>query len=305
MNYFIGVDIGGTKTAIGLVTMDGEVRDKKVLPTDQSLPPFQMIDRITTSIEELVEVNNISVSQVVGLGIGAPGPLDAVEGMLTCPPNLPDWKAIPIVKKLKEKFPFPIYFQNDASAAALGEKWLGAAQGATNFLYMTISTGIGAGIVIDGKLYTGTRGNAGDIGHMVVDPSYGTCTCGQEGCLEWIASGTAISRLGSEVAGKQLTTAEVFKLYDDGYEKIVPMMEKVFTRLGMGCVSLINTFEPEMIVFGGGVSKVGETLLTPVNDYISNYALGPVGRNTKVVQAKLKDDIGIIGAAALVKHSLK
>lgn len=300
MKYSIGVDIGGTKVAIAVVNENGEIASETVIPTDLSIEPKEMIERICEEINNVVAQSTIGLDEVIGIGIGAPGPLDSHNGMITCPPNLKTWVDIPIRKLVEQSFPgMPVILENDANAAALAEKWIGAAKGNDNFTYITISTGIGAGMIVDGKLLKGLRGNAGDIGHSVIDPSFGQCSCGQYGCLESIASGTAIAKLGSEIMGKDLSTIEIFDLYAAGNPEIVEFIERIFRVLGATCVKMINTLDPEKIVIGGGVSKVGNPLFNSIRDYVSKYALNPAGRNTEIVPAKLDQSSGVIGAAAL------
>lgn len=300
MKYSIGVDIGGTKVAIAVVTEDGKIIKDTVIPTDLTIAPEEMIGRICDTITTVVADSKIDSADIVGIGMGAPGPLDSKAGMITCPPNLKTWVNIPIKKIVEEKLSIPVTLENDANAAALAEKWVGAATDTDNFTYITISTGIGAGVIVEGRLLRGLKGNAGDIGHTVVDPSYGTCPCGQDGCLEWIASGTAIARQGTEILGRDVSTQEIFELYEQGDAKIVPFIDGVLTVLGQACVTVINTFDPEKIVIGGGVSKVGDTLFKPIQDYVSKKALNPTGRQTKIVPAKLDQSSGVIGAAALL-----
>ncbi|MBU5465397.1 ROK family protein [Virgibacillus sp. MSJ-26] len=299
MKYFIGVDIGGTKVAIAVVSETGKILKQNVIPTELTILPKEMIMKISNSIREILAQTEIVKNDIIGIGIGSPGPLDAKEGLITHPPNLQNWRNVPIVKWMKEWWSVPIILENDANAAALAEKWLGAAQDNQNFVYMTVSTGIGSGIIADGKIYHGASGNAGDIGHTVVDPSFGQCSCGQYGCLESIASGTAIAKRGSDILGKQVTTKDVFTLYDEGHLKIVAFINKVFKVLGVACVSIINTFDPEKIVIGGGVSQVEAPLFEMIRDYVRNYALNPNGRNTTIVKAELDQNAGVIGAAAL------
>src|SRR5699024_10610358 len=177
--------------------------------------------------------------------------------------------------------------------------WIGAAKDNNYYTYITVSTGSGAVIYADGKLLRGLKGNAGDIGHTVIDPSFGRCSCGQYGCLESIASGTAIAKRSSEIIGKNVSTKEVFALYREGNEKVIEYIDKVLRVLGVACVSVINTFDSEKVVIGGGVSKVGDILFDPIRSYVSKYALNPKGRRAKIVPAKLKQDAGLIGAAAL------
>lgn len=299
MTYAIGVDIGGTKIAIGVVERTGRLIKQSVIPTDLSIPPFDMISKINSEIKYIIKKTNILVDDIKGIGIGAPGPLNSKSGIIICPPNLPTWLNIPIQKWVGNEFPFPVKLENDANAATLAEKWIGAGQGHDNFIYMTVSTGIGSGIISDGKLLRGRKGNAGDIGHMVVDPSYGKCTCGQYGCLEWIASGTAISREGSKIMDEPLSTKEIFELYKKDQPDIVSYINSVLDVLGKGCVTLINTFDTEKIIIGGGVSKVGNMLFNPIRRYVQSHALNPDGRNTEIVQSHLKQNSGVLGAAAL------
>ncbi|MNO62732.1 Glucokinase [compost metagenome] len=300
MQHAAGIDIGGTKTAIGIIDHQGNVIAKKTIPTDQSVNPDVMIDRIADALKELLSVNQIDETELLGIGIGAPGPLNTKEGTIVEPPNLPGWWNFAIVSSMKRHFAVPVHFENDATAAALAEKWLGAAKKADNFIYITISTGIGAGIYSHGRLITGATGNAGDVGHLVIDPAAGTCVCGQQGCWEHIASGTAIARQAGLLLGRDITSREVFDLAAKGHAQMKTLVEQVFHYIGIGCVTLINTFDPEMLVIGGGVSQVGDTLFDHIREYVSRHALNPTGRETPVVPAAMLQDAGLIGAAALV-----
>jgi glucokinase len=301
--YAIGVDIGGTKIAIGLVDRTGRVRAEKTLPTNLSIPPSKMVQQIISALKQLVKESGKVDKQIAGIGIGAPGPLDAKNGTITCPPNLHSWINVPIVEMFTRDFSIPIFLENDANAAALAEKWVGAARESENFLYMTISTGIGAGIFLDGKLIAGFRGNAGDVGHIVIDPAYGTCPCGQQGCFEWIASGTAIARQASHLLGRQISAKEAFQLYSQNHLATKSLIDQIFNKIGVGCVTLINLFDPEMIVIGGGVTQVGEPLFAAVQKYVSQYALNPSGRKTKILPSLLDQNTGLVGAAALVFYN--
>lgn len=303
MSIAVGIDIGGTKVAFGFADEKGAVHAKGSLKTDLSVSPGEMITRIADAVKQLAEQNGLSFSEMKGIGVGAPGPLDTNNGKLTCPPNLKSWWDFPVVEALESHLPLPIKMENDATAAALAEKWLGAAQDSDHFIFLTISTGIGAGIYLHGKLLTGSTGNAGDAGHMIVDPAGGVCTCGQAGCWEWIASGTAITRQATELLGRDVTSKEAFELAAQGDSQMSELVNRVFTYIGMGCVSLINILDPNKIVIGGGVSQVGEPLFAAVQSYISKYALNPSGRQTAIVPAQLQQDAGLIGAAALIQQA--
>ncbi len=299
MNYSIGVDIGGTKVAIAIVNQNGEIMQGKVIPTDLTISAEKMITGICDEIKQLIAQSTVLEKEMIGIGIGAPGPLDSKNGMITCPPNLQTWRDIPIQQLVQQSFSIPVTLENDANAAALAEKWIGAGKGNDDFTYITVSTGVGSGIVADGKLLRGRKGNAGDIGHTVVDPSFGQCACGQYGCLESIVSGTAIAKRGSEIMNEDLTSKEIFDLYAAWDSKIVDYIESVLRVLGVACVSIINTLDPEKIVIGGGVSKVGAPLFDSVQAYVNQYALNPTGRQTEIVPAQLGENAGVIGAAAL------
>src|SRR5699024_932075 len=299
MDYSIGVDIGGTKVAIAIVNQNGEIMQGKVIPTDLTISAEKMIAVMCDKINKITDQSTVVYKEIIGIGIGAPVPLDSKNGMITCPPNLQTWRDIPIQQLVQQSFSIPVTLENDANVAALAEKWIGAGQGNDDFTYITVSTGVGSGIVADGKLLRGRKGNAGDIGHTVVVPSLGQCSCGQYGCLESIVSGTAIAKRGSSIMNEDLTTKEVFDLYAAGHSKIVDYIESVLRVLGVACVSIINTLDPEKIVIGGGVSNVGAPLFDSVQAYVNQYALNPTGRQTEIVPAQLGENAGVVGAAAL------
>ncbi|WP_055110036.1 ROK family protein [Paenibacillus ihumii] len=300
MTYAIGIDIGGTKTAIGIVDSHGTICAKTSLPTDLTIDPHVMVSRIADAAKQLLAEQSLDERQIAGIGVGAPGPLNTKTGYIVKPPNMKAWHDFPLLNSLKRHFKLPIKFENDATAAALAEKWLGAARDAEHFIFITISTGIGAGIFSHGRLITGSTGNAGDVGHLVIDPSAGDCVCGQQGCWEFVASGTAIARQASRLLGRDITSKEVFELAQEGHADMKKLTEQAFRYIGIGCVTLINTFDPEKVVIGGGVSQVGEPLFSAVQDYVRSCALNPSGQSTPIVPAALNQDAGLIGAAALI-----
>lgn len=301
MDYAIGIDIGGTKTALGLISSEGQVLSKTSLHTDLSINPSEMVDKIASAVNHLLFNNDLQQTDLKGIGIGAPGPLNTKLGMIAEPPNLKSWWNFPIIHSFERYFQVPITLENDATAAALAEKWLGAATTFDHFIYITISTGIGAGIFSHGRLITGATGNAGDIGHFVIDSNGALCGCGQRGCFEFIASGTAIAREASLLLNRPITSKEVFELALSGQnDTLKALVDRVFNYIGIGCVTLINTFDPELLIIGGGVSQVGSPLFEAVNSYIKRHALNPSGRNIQAVPATLQQDAGLIGAAALI-----
>lgn len=301
MRQAIGIDIGGTNVAVGLVDASGRVQAQQTIAMDQELPPLDMIAKIGSLIAQLLDQAGITSQELSGIGIGAPGPIDAHRGIITCPPNLPNWRQVPIVAQLERRFGVPVALANDANAATLGEKWVGAAQENNHFVCMTIGTGIGAGIFLNGQLLQGTTGNAAELGHIVLNPNTEeNCTCGQKGCFEWHASGTAIARKASALLGRRVTAQEVFELYRSGQPAIVPLVEEVFHYIGVACVTLVNLLEPEKIIIGGGVAQAGAPLFAYVRKYVSKYPLNPGSRQVHIVPAGLRTNAGIIGAASLI-----
>ncbi|BCJ85679.1 ROK family protein [Effusibacillus dendaii] len=262
-SYAVGVDVGGTKIAIGIVNDSGSVKEQMILQTNKEKDPNKMIGYMAQSIQKLLDTARVSVEQLAGIGIGAPGPLDVKTGVISCPPNLPSWVDVPVVEAFKRKFSVPIVLDNDANAAALAEKRYGEAQENESFVYLTISTGIGAGLYLDGKLVSGSRGNASDIGHTVIDPSYGTCTCGPKGCFEWIASGTAIARRASELRGPPpYNQTSLCFVQCRRCQDCAICGTSVYIYRSWMCHTHQSVWSGE-IVIGGGVSEVGDPLFLP------------------------------------------
>ena len=190
-NYVIGVDLGGTKISTALSTFEGNIISQTVVPTNASEGELPVLNRIISSINEVINGANITINEVEAIGIGSPGPLDAKKGLIITTPNLP-FKNYNLVQPIKERFNVPVYLDNDANVAAIGEFMFGAGKGKENIVFFTVSTGVGGGAVLNGQAYRGNTSNALEIGHMTVAPDGPRCGCGNVGCLEAVASGTAI-----------------------------------------------------------------------------------------------------------------
>ncbi|MBP3953146.1 ROK family protein [Bacillus suaedae] len=299
-DYAVGIDIGGTKVAIGLVDDQGVIQAQKTIKMNQNIPPTEMVREMIDSLRELLLSVGINQSELKGIGIGAPGPLNSSQGIIISPPNLPKWRDFHLVDEMKKYVDLPIRLENDANAAAVAEKWVGAAQKDDSFVYLTISTGIGAGIFLDGKLISGRTGNAGEFGHVVLDASQDPCDCGQRGCWTSLASGTAIAKRASMILGKPVTTEEVIELAKLGDPQMSLFIQDTFEYIGMGCVTIINSLDPGKVIIGGGVSQAGDLLFATVREYVRMYALNPSGRDTEIVEAELGQMSGLVGAAGLV-----
>jgi glucokinase len=306
MGRCIGVDVGGTKIAAARVEPDGSVSRRFRTETRAAEGPDRVIERICQGIECVM-----GEEAVDGIGIACPGPLDSRSGVVLSPPNLPGWERIPLKERLEDRFQVPVCMENDANAAAWGEYLLGAGRGADPMIYITVSTGIGGGVVLDGALYRGADTYAGEIGHMIVDPQGAPCGCGRRGCLEAMASGTALARAAAEAlrngdgrirewSGGSLPRAEhVFAAFREGDEVASRIIDDGIRYLAIGLANVVHLLNPRVIVIGGGVAGAGEMFFTPLRERLSNSLMPSFADTFELRPAELGADAGVIGAAAL------
>lgn len=311
--FVIGVDLGGTKINTGIIDESGKIILSIKVPTLAKEGPYPVIERIKKSIYDVLIEANMKLEDIKGIGIISPGPIDSEKGLVVNPSNLPGWDHIPIVKLLKEEFKLPVMLDNDANAAALAEYMFGSGRGLKNFVYITISTGIGGGIIINGKLYRGTNSNAGEVGHMTINYNGPKCNCGNFGCFETYASGTAIARyakkavfdnrttLIKELAGEnEITAQHVFEAAIKEDPVAIELIDEEAFYLGVGISNIIAFANPERIALGGGVSKQWDMFYNRMMETINERALKPMIDVCQIVKSELKDDIGILGAAAII-----
>jgi glucokinase len=303
----IGLDVGGTKTAALRITADGTVEARTVLPTPAS-------DQVATLATLDAAVSEVLVEGVSAIGVGAAGLVDVRAGVLLSSPNLA-WRDVPLLDRLAGTFGLPVTVDNDATAAAWAESRLGASRGSRDSLFVGVGTGIGGGIVMDGRLLRGAHGFAGEIGHVIVDPAGPLCGCGNRGCWEQVASGLAISRSGRRAVSEHPTssiarlaegdavgaTGEVVaRAAQEGDEIAIAILAEVGRRLGEGVAGLVNVLDPEVVVVGGGAAEAGDLLLDPAREA---YRAAVEGRDRRpavpIVPAELGNDAGAIGAALL------
>ena len=306
--YVIGVDLGGTKISTAISTIEGNILANVVLPTKAEEGEVAVLGRIIQSIDEVIVGSSTSIDEVEAIGIGSPGPLDAKKGIIITTPNLP-FKDYTLVQPLKEKYNIPVYLDNDANAAAIGEYMFGAGKGKESIIYFTVSTGVGGGAVLDGKVYRGHTSNALEIGHTTVDPNGPRCNCGNLGCLEAMSSGTAIAKKGKEAVSTNVETSlkkydtitsyEVFKEAEAGDEVAKDIIDNALTYLGIGVANAIATFDPEMIIIGGGVSKAGDIVFDTVKKVVNKRCFKSMAESCEIVPAGLGSDAGVVGAVAL------
>lgn len=308
----LAIDLGGTKIVAAIISSSGRVMAKEYHLTLASEGPQAVTNRLLSAIDHLLSESHVSLSKLDSISIAAAGAIDSDRGLVTSSPNLPGWSDVPLKDIVSGQFGVSTYLLNDASAAALGEHRLGAGRGTANLIHMTVGTGIGGGIIIGGKLYLGTGGSAGEIGHMVIDVNGPECRCGNFGCLEVMASGTAIAReairrlrdgenstLSDMVAAKieNITAREVGLAAQSGDRLASEVILRAATYLGVGVVNVVNIFNPEMIVIGGSVAKMGDILLNPVKKLVAQKAFRLAAQAVRIVPARLGDDAGVVGAA--------
>ena len=295
----IGIDIGGTSVKIGLVDKNNKLFATSNVVTDYSVSVTEMIQKIASAVLELLAKENISISECLSVGMGVPGTLDKKAGNVIYSNNL-GWENVEIVKEMEKYLPLPITIANDADCAALGEAIAGAGQGCDNLVMITLGTGVGGGLIIDGKIYEGPMIGGFEFGHTVVVNNGELCTCGRRGCLEAYASATALKRDAKNAFGKDMTPLELFNLYHENDETAIKVVNNYIDILGTGIVNLVNMFRPKKILIGGGISAQKETLLNPIREKMTNECFG--GFRTEVPElaiATLGNDAGMIGAANL------
>lgn len=317
--WIIGVDLGGTTTKLAFVSLYGEILHKWEIPTDISDKGKNITVDIAKAIDAKLEELEEPKSRILGIGMGAPGPVNFANGSIYEAVNL-GWKDYPIKDLLEVETSLPAFIDNDANIAALGEMWKGAGNGAKDLICVTLGTGVGGGIIANGALVHGVSGAAGEIGHITVVPENGApCNCGKKGCLETVASATGIVRLAEEAleqstepsllrnrldAKEKLSSKDIFDCSEEGDRLAQEIIQKVSRYLGLGLANMANGLNPEKIIIGGGVSKAGSQLLNPVKEWFSQYTFPRVRESTELDIATLGNDAGVIGAAWLVKNYL-
>lgn len=304
--YVFGVDIGGTTVKLGLFDVEGNMLDKWEIPTRTEDNGSQILPDVADSIRE--KMQQIDREAVIGVGVGAPGPVDG-EGIVHRAVNL-GWGTFSIKESLEGLLNMPVMAGNDANVAALGEMWMGGGQGYTNLVVVTLGTGVGGGIIINGKMLTGATGSGGEIGHIhVQDGEEETCGCGNHGCLEQYASATGITRLASRMLAStdmestlregEVSAKAVWDAVKAKDELALKVAQQFGAYLGNGLAAIAGVVNPEVFVIGGGVSKAGEILIDYIRpNYDKNVFHGC--REVKFTLATLGNDAGIYGAAKLI-----
>jgi glucokinase len=307
-----GIDLGGTKILSLVVSRTGSVLAEDIRPTLAAEGQQAVIARMVASLREGLSKAGVDGRQLLAIGVSAPGPVDDARGVVTSPPNLPGWHDVPLASIIAKKFGVPCVLDNDANAAAFAEHRWGAGKGSRHMLFLTVSTGVGGGIISDGALYRGASGAAGEMGHMTIRENGRLCPCGRRGCLEAYTCGVAIaeqgqriaardpgSLLGRRAAAEPLSAAIIHEIANEGDEAARRLIANAGRHLGTGLASLINIFDPELIVLGGSLTKMGDLYLGPARATVQRECLAQARRDVRIVVGELGDRSAAIGAAAL------
>lgn len=296
----IGIDIGGTDTKIGLVDIHQKILASETIKTDASRSPEEVIGDIGRSALQLLEAQGIAMDQCVGVGIGVPGTVDRKNGIVRYSNNI-KWENVELVREMGKYLPLPTRIANDADCAALGEVVAGAGKECQDVIMITLGTGVGGGIILDGNIYEGKGIGGSELGHMVIVENGEPCTCGRRGCLEAYASATALVREAKKSTGYILTPQEIFAGSGRGDRKLQEVVDTYIRRLGIGIVNIVNIFRPQLVLIGGGISGQGETITRPLNEIVrANCFGGDKGQIPVIETATLGNEAGMIGAASLI-----
>ncbi|HEN9053490.1 TPA: ROK family glucokinase [Streptococcus agalactiae] len=314
----LGIDLGGTTIKFGILTLEGEVQEKWAIETNTLENGRHIVSDIVESLKHRLSLYGLTKNDFLGIGMGSPGAVDRTSKTVTGAFNL-NWADTQEVGSVIEKeVGIPFFIDNDANVAALGERWVGAGANNPDVVFVTLGTGVGGGVIADGNLIHGVAGAGGEIGHMIVDPENGfTCTCGNKGCLETVASATGVVRVARQLAeqyegssaikaaidnGDTVTSKDIFIAAEDGDKFANSVVERVSRYLGLAAANISNILNPDSVVIGGGVSAAGEFLRSRVEKYFVTFAFPQVKKSTKIKIAELGNDAGIIGAASLANQ---
>ena len=313
----LGIDIGGTKLAIAVATPDGHVLAALRRPSHAADGPDRMIDRIVDLSREVVADAGLSLDRLDAVGIGCGGPLDPWRGVIRNALNLPGWINIPLVTRVESAVGRPTFVDNDANAGALGEHRFGAGRRVRNLVYLTVSTGVGGGVILDDRLYHGENGNGAELGHISVRVGGRPCHCGSSGCIETYCSGTNIAERAREalqvdrsgaLAGANpdtITAEDVASAARAGDAVATAVWDETMELLAGGIVSIVHAFNPRLVVIGGGVAAAGDIFFDPIRRIVAERTMPWLAEVVQVVPAELGNMTGVLGAVAVALDRLE
>lgn len=314
--FSAALDVGGSNIQIVLANKNQQIVARLKIATYAEAGPERVIEQLVDAVWQIIATCQAQRKDLTAVGVCIAGFYDWQKRLLVHSPNLSGWSNVPLESILVQKFGVPVLVENDANAAAVGETRLGAGANQQSVIFITISTGIGAGLVLNGQLYRGHSGLAGELGHFIVQPGGASCGCGQQGCLEAVASGTAIARraraaiLSGQATNLQtlvnnpaaVTAEDVFRAASAGDSLAQGIIDEAIYYLGLALVSIINLFNPSVVVLGGGVSAAGEALLTPLRRIVKEHAISTAARDVQLKPAALGEEAGVVGMLNLLQE---
>jgi len=321
-HHVLGIDIGGTKLSTVLATREGEILHKVRLPTEAQRGPALGVERIKAMVRQNLAETGIAPADVLGIGVACGSPMDAEQGIILGPPNLPTWNPVPIKAILEAEFGLYTELENDANAGALAEWLFGAGKGKRNIVYMTMGTGIGGGLILDGRLYRGTNGNAGEVGHMrVVDRDGPLCGCGKRGCLEAFCSGPAIARRAREAiltaspaqsralltlsgTADALTAEHLFLAARQGDPLALHLVDETAHYMGVGLANIIQAINPQVIILGTIATEQGDFFLDRVRRVVRAETWPQMSAVVEILPSPLGNRVGDYGAISIILQHL-
>lgn len=317
-DLYAAIDLGGTNVRAIVADLDGNVYAENIRLSRAREGLETTLDTMVDALETACTEASVSLSDLNGLGIASPGAVDAFEGIVPEAPQLIGWKDVPLVDVMRERLGMPVWLENDANAGALGENRYGAGRGTRHMLYITVSTGVGGGIIIDGDLYRGTRGAAGELGHVIIDVDGPPCGCGGHGCLESLASGTAIARRGSELAdagdarrlaeisGREgrLSAGMIAQAAEEGDEVSRRIFHEAGTYLGIALAGFVNIFNPQAIIIGGGVVRSADLFIPEAERVMRDRAMRSPLEDVRLGISELGDRVGSLGMIGRLRDAM-
>ena len=315
--HVVGIDIGGTKLATVVADNTGHIPNKVRRPTLAERGPEYVLQLLFDMVHETIELAGLARTTISAIGVSCGGPLDTETGIVYSPPNLPGWDALPLKAKLESEFQIPVTIENDANASALAEYRFGGGRGYNAVLYMTMSTGIGGGIVLDGQIYHGANDSAGEVGHQILLPDGPPCGCGKRGCLEALCSGPAIARRTQAAVRHEKASARALlnltggRVEDIRSEHVLAaarhedalalqLIEETGYYMGWGIANLVNILNPDIVLLGTIAIAAGDLLLNPIRKTVSDFAMARPAEAVKIAPAQLGEALGDLAAVALV-----
>ncbi len=303
--FIVGIDLGGTNLKIALLDLKYRIRHKEVLNTQRFTNKEGLISAIVDSVRKILKDRKLNRTSLLGVGLGLPGPIDYEKGIVHFFPNISGWKEVKLKTILERRLRLPVFVDNDAKVMCLAEYKLGAAKGSTNAICITLGTGVGGGLIINGKLYRGLSNAAGEIGHMPISENGPVCNCGGHACLESYIGNSRILEEARKIFGSGITLEKLSYLARKENPEANAIWLKVSRRLAVTLVGAVNLLNLDCIVIGGGVAQAGKILFDNVKKIIAKRAMSVQARHVKVYKAKLGNSAGLIGAAIMVNEGMK